>query len=400
MIGYPGTDLFLSVPAEAVRVLTWLREGKPGSEVKRLFLQQYGSELDLEDFTTTMKQHGFLRESPREGSATEAGEKLKSKLPSKSEQSKVLFRSDSFPQWFARAFFSPYKAVLCAVLFTTALSLLWLQPGVIPGYRAFVFEDHVSLYVLGLYVCNFPFVLLHEMGHLLAARRHGIPGSLGFGHRLWIVVSESDISGLWQLPRRKRYLPYLAGPLVDVCTASLFIILLWMWSAPESGFGLAAHRMVSALLMMALLRLYFQCFFFVRTDFYYVLANFFKCKNLLEDTRDFIHNLLKRVLRFGTLTDQSMIPDREMRAIRCYSLIWVTGRVLAFGLLFLILIPVIVNFGGNLFVLLGQGLERGVYPFLDALLLTLIFLATLFLGFGMWGRSMWLRIKRKRSRHE
>lgn len=394
VIGYPDTDRFLAVPPEAVRILTWLKEGKGESKVKRLFFQHFGSELDFDDFAATMKQHGFLREARAGAPEKDRAQERESESSSDQTGARVLFRSDRIPQWFAAACFSPYAVLVMIAVVATALVVLFLQPDLIPGYQAFVFEEHVSLYVLALYFFNFPLVLLHEMGHLLAAKRQGVSGSLGMGHRLWIVVSESDISGLWALPREKRYLPYLAGPLEDLFTGSVMVLTLWLWVAPE-GFGLMAQRMLNALLMMVVLRLYFQCFFFVRTDFYYVFATLFKCKNLMEDTRDFVKNMLRRLFRAGSQVDQSKIPRGEMRAIRIYSLVWAVGRMLAFGLLFFTLIPVIVKFGGNLYGLLSQGFQRGIYPFFDALLLTLIFLTTLSLGFGMWGRSMWRRIKWK-----
>src|SRR5205823_7016518 len=62
-----------------------------------------------------------------------------------------------------------------------------------------------------------PWMLLHESFHVLAGRRLGLGSTLGIGTRLHVfVVVETRMNGLLGVPRRKRYLPFLAGMILDL----------------------------------------------------------------------------------------------------------------------------------------------------------------------------------------
>ena len=59
-------------------------------------------------------------------------------------------------------------------------------------------------------------IFVHELAHLIAARAVGVNSRMGISHRLWYLVAETDLTGLWSVTRNQRYLPMLAGMIVDL----------------------------------------------------------------------------------------------------------------------------------------------------------------------------------------
>lgn len=47
---------------------------------------------------------------------------------------------------------------------------------------------------------SFIMVLFHEFGHVLAMRAEGLSSKIEIGHRLFLVVLETDMSIVWSLP--------------------------------------------------------------------------------------------------------------------------------------------------------------------------------------------------------
>jgi hypothetical protein len=46
---------------------------------------------------------------------------------------------------------------------------------------------------------------VHELAHLAAARSLGVPARIGLSTRLFYLVAQTDVSGIWAAPRRARY---------------------------------------------------------------------------------------------------------------------------------------------------------------------------------------------------
>jgi len=237
-----------------------------------------------------------------------------------------------------------------------------------------------------LFGVNLLTTFIHESAHLLAARAIGVKARIGIGNRLWILVAETDLSGLWGVPRSARFLPILAGPLVDAASAALLVVFLavagetWRSSHPLSV------QFLQALVMTYLLKLLWQCYLFVRTDFYYAFIMLFDCKNLMRDTQNFVKNRIAALLRRGNVVDQSCIPFSERRVIRWYALPWLMGRCLAFWILFWVQIPVMISY----LALIAGNLSKGYHSgrFMDTLLFSGIGCSMLFLGMFLWLRDI------------
>jgi len=143
----------------------------------------------------------------------------------------------------------------------------------------------------------FWFVLaaVHELCHWLTARAEGVSASIRVNRRLYFVVLETNLTGLWGLPRRRRYWPLLAGMAFD--SLVLFSVLLarlgdqlgW-WQLARGVAGLLA-----ALTFIELTSIVTQCFVFLRTDVYAVLLTATGCFDLWRTTRLELRRRLRRI---------------------------------------------------------------------------------------------------------
>jgi hypothetical protein len=236
--------------------------------------------------------------------------------------------------------------VACLAAVGVALALVVSDPGLVPPAGVLVFRTQPLAMVaatLGLLLGS---TLLHELAHLVAARAAGAPCRLTVGRRMWVLVAETDMSAIWMASRRQRQAAILAGPLFDLTSAAALVCLLaavrqgWLQLPP------AVLLLGQVWLLISLLQLLWQCYFFVRTDFYYAVAAAFNCRNLMGDTETLLRNQLARLFPARPTVDQSSIPPRERRVIRAYAVVWVVGRLLALASLLLITLPVLAGYCG------------------------------------------------------
>jgi hypothetical protein len=389
VIGRPETGTFVAIPAEALTILDLLAAGKTVGEVEGTLRETYGEAPDLTSFLKGLESRGLVEaRSPTaapglEGTATsKPASGLKGQVP-------LRYHFTSIPVGFARLIFGPAGACFAALAFLAACAALITLPGLLPGRSSIYFAHDRALKTALLSVLGLSSLCVHEMGHLLAARAAGVKTRFGIGHRLWVVVAEADITGLWSVPKGRRYVPLLAGILLDVTSASLLILLLASIRLQWVNLPAFALEIARAFLFVYFLRMTWQCFFFVKTDLYFVLSTATGCKNLMGDTEAFLQNQLARILpahRRGRIrpVDQSGIPAHEMRAVRLYSLVWLLGRLLALTLLFTVTLPVAAQYIVSISHTFSQGYSRAPYDFLDGIGWLAFSLVPLSAGLYLW----------------
>lgn len=381
IIGRVETGVFLAVPSDAVELLDDLAQGRTIGEVSDRYQQKYGETPDLEDFLHLLESKGIVKSVAQDG----GGEAAAAASP---QGPRVRYHFSNFPHWLARLIFSrPVLAVYFAVILLAVTAAI-RNPLLLPSLHDLYFPDQRAITWTILILASYVTIFIHELGHLVAARALGINSRMGISHRLWYLVAETDLTGLWSVPKRQRYLPLLAGALIDMVSACLLMLLL---SAREQGWLVLptlALRLARAMMFTYMMRILWQFFLFMRTDFYYVVATTFNCRNLLKDTEGFLRNQLARVLPFVRPVDQSAIPESERRVIQFYSVLWVAGRILALTLLFTVTLPLAVLYIRNLGLTFKRGYSSSPSDFADALLLASYFLIPLSVGLVLWLRSL------------
>jgi putative peptide zinc metalloprotease protein len=387
IIGQPGRGVFLAIPSEAVEVLDWLASGETIATAQDRYREKHGEAVDLEDFLIDLEKRGFLRIL---AAGQEIGEVALEEDASRGDASGTRYHFAWIPQRFASLVFNRFTVAISLAMIGLGLAVAVTHPRLLPGWRTLAFEEGILPVALALLGIDLLGTFIHEMAHLVAARAQGIGARLGIGNRLWILVAETDLTDIWQLPPRDRYLPFLAGPLVDALTASLLVLLLFF---AESGTALSGTvvRVIQSVLLVYFLKLIWQCYFFLRTDYYYVLANLLRCKNLMGDTETFLKNRVKKLLGRRDQVDQSHIPVRERRVIRVYSVIWVAGRLAALYVLAAISLPLVLHYVTLVLTRLQEGLGVSPYHFFESLVISAVSVFLFVVGCWLWVRNSLLK---------
>jgi len=382
-IGDLRRQVFLTIPTDALVILDGLAEGQTVAQARDCYQERYGDAPDIEDFLEALESAGFV------SVATEGDEVA----PDPTGEPTPTLRWLSPAR--ARRLCQPAAVVACGVLVATALVLVATDPATIPSPAVLVFKHYLAPLTVAMFVFAMAGVAVHELAHLAAARAAGVDSRIGVSHRLWIAVAETDMTGIWLAPKRARYLAFLAGPLVDAASAAVLVGVVWGQRHGLIALTPIELQVVGACLLLYLLRLLWQCFFFVRTDFYFVVAAAFNCGNLMVDTQNFLHNRVARVLPSWRAIDQSGVPEGEMRVVRWYAAFWLVGRAAAFFSLFAVVLPVTWQYIVALVPLLLGGHSR--YGVVDGLVFGLVSLSVQGLGLVMWVWSLFRWVIERKS---
>lgn len=382
LIGRAESSAYLSVSRDIVALLEWLADGRSLAETMELYEARYGDAEGVPETVKALAERGFLR-------PTDGLDRLRPEVgATASDRVQGPWRSVLNAAAF---FYGPFGLALQASVLVCAGLALWSDPGLIPGLRALFFERHVTLISLAVIALSLGTLAFHELAHMGATWRRGVRPHLGVGHRLWMPVAETDLSGLWSLPRRQRFLPILAGPLADAVFCGVVVLLLFARRSGWVGYGELTRTVLEAIFMISVLRILWQCLLFVRTDFYYALAHLFRCRNLMADTEAYLAGLARSVLRRMPGPDLSRLSRRERLVVRGFSGLWVLGRLLALAFLAAVQIPLLIHFVTLFARTVTTAGGADPYRVFDTLVMALFVLSTNGLGFGLWLRNLFRR---------
>jgi hypothetical protein len=232
--------------------------------------------------------------------------------------------------------------MLYSVLFITCVTLLLADKHLRPRGRDLFFL-HNPVYSVG---CMFIVVMLlgaaHEGAHWLAARVQGIPAQITISRRLYFLVLQTDLTGIWTLPRRKRYGPILAGMAFDTVRLAALLAARITASAGMWHPSSTLARLIVALVAQAVVAIMFQFFVFLRTDIYALISTCLGCMNLTRTTQ----LLLRRQVLTLTARDQDELDHasaRDLEVARWYRWLYVVGLVAATWFFFSFFGPNIVT---------------------------------------------------------
>ena len=128
---------------------------------------------------------------------------------------------------------------------------------------------------------------------MAAGRFLGIRARCRLGYRLFFPVVETDLSDLWTIEPRRRYLAYLAGVVSDVLAAALALIARWAHLHGWIHLAPDLSRALEITVVIAIGVVIWQCNVFLRTDGYYVLANAIRARNLAGDAKAYLRSGLR-----------------------------------------------------------------------------------------------------------
>jgi hypothetical protein len=235
--------------------------------------------------------------------------------------------------------FSPAGAgCLAAALLASAIAML-RSPELVPGYHDLFFTHYMTVLELVTFLGQFPLILLHETAHALAGRRLGLRTRLSIDRRLYYIVFVTAMDGLVTVPRRKRFVPMLAGMLADLTVFAVLILVADIARRTDGALSLASN-LALAFAYMTLLRLAWQFFFYLQTDLYYVTVTVLGCVDLQSSARRVLRDRLGRALRRPVSPDdRAGAHPRDLAVARWYSWLLLVGWTASIAILVAGVIP-------------------------------------------------------------
>jgi hypothetical protein len=353
MVGRPDTGSYGVFPPEGADMLRTLEAGGTLEAAAREWHERTGETLDLVDFVAIIEDLGFI-----------VGEN-----EVRVERTPVRW------QRLGRALFSPIAWVLYAAVVAGGLAAMIVEPGLRPSYRNVFFTSHLSFIPVVLALTQFPLLLLHEGFHAMAARRLNLPSTLGIGRRLYYLVAETRLDSLYSVSSAQRYLPFFAGALVDAVGVGAFTLLSAAgrhWGAPPWLSGLAL-----ALAFSGVLRILWECLFYLETDFYFVIKTASGCTDLHGAAKSRVRAWGRTLLRRPPAPATAEWSDRDLAAARWYAPLMVAGYGVSLCTLVLVAIPTTVRFWTTVLHRLDGSQPRTAATIADTVFFILLSLAEL-----------------------
>ncbi|MFF7454554.1 hypothetical protein [Kitasatospora sp. NPDC008115] len=348
-IGSPENDTYAVFPADGAELVRLLADGATPREAAERYRQAHGESVDIADLVEVLADLDLLRPAGEPAAAAP-------------EAAPVRW------QRLGRAVFSRPALIGYALLTALAAAEMIRVPALVPSMDNLFFSPSYTLVVLLLFFGQAPLLALHEAFHALAGRRLGLRSRLSVGHRLVYLVLETSLDGLVSVPRRKRYLPILAGMLADV----LAIAALTLAADLLRGIDAGAARLCLAVAYATVLRLAWQGFFYLRTDLYVLLCTALGCVNLHAAAKDVLRNAARRVTGRPP-ADLSAHHPVDRRVARWYAWLMVTGYAFTLTMFAGVVVPTAYRLLRDMWLRLTG--EASLAGRLDSLLLMVLTLA-------------------------
>ncbi|WP_044392121.1 hypothetical protein [Mesobacillus subterraneus] len=304
------TSAFYEMPEVCISAIELINKDIPLQEIEKSLILQYPEEdIDIIGFVNQLIDFDLVSEI--NGVAITQAPKVNSETG-----------FNWIPKNLGSFFFPSFSSYLYLALLIASIGLLLYNPALFPRYSDLFVFDLMLQNIVVVLIITFVLVLLHEFGHVLAVRSEGLPAKIEVGHRLFLVVLETDMSHVWKLPADKRNKLYLAGMYFD--SVVLFIGLLGQMFTSENALLVGLLKLV---VLDTFIRLVYQAAVFMKTDLYYVIENRTGCYNLMENGRNF----LARWLPFLRVPQTETFAGEE-RFVRAYSSFYLVGVVLTIAI--------------------------------------------------------------------
>ena len=332
-VGRPDTATFVSLPHDGAELLRRLADGMGPSAAAEWYQSTFGESVDIDDFLDSLTELGFVR------------------APGEPPAAPVVVRHRAL----GRAMFSPLAWLVYLGVITFSIIAMIRDPELRPSPNHVFFLPSLVAVQIILILTQIPGLLIHEWFHVMAGRRRGLPTRLTVSRRLFFAVFETELNGLLGIPRRQRYLIFLAGMLADLLVITG--LTLAATAAPDAW----PARLALAIAYLTIARLAWQLLIFLRTDPYYVLTTALGCTNLAEASSAYLRGLLGRVTgrQVELDGDEQEWTSRDLRYTRAFATLTVLGTASLLVLAGFAAVPVLVEFADRIAAGLSGGTAGG-----------------------------------------
>lgn len=315
---------YYEMPPICIDAIQAIEESKSLERIEESLKQKYPQEdVQIVDFVQQLLEMDLIAELDGQEIYRQLTEDIKT-------------HTNWIPEKAAKLFFNATSVKIYILLTLFNILVFLTQPQLLPHYRDMIVFDAMMFNILTWIFISFILLMIHEIGHLMAVRAQGLPARLGVGHRLFIVVLETEMTDVWSLPSRKRNLPFLAGICFD--QTLLFAALIVQGLFPQATPLLLA--IMGVVVIKLFLMMVYQFMFFMKTDIYHVVENVTGCYNLMENSNAW----LRRKLPYLSMNDKpSEIFTGEEKMIKRFALFYAAGLLLSGVVLFVYMLPLLFH---------------------------------------------------------
>lgn len=317
-VGRGDIDSYGVFPRDGAELVRRLEQGSSPNEAARWYEEQYGETVDVAEFLEVLGDLDLLVRQGEDVATIRV----------------VRWRR------LGAALFSPPAWIAYGIIVAAAVGAMVHDHRLIPRYQHIFFtRSSLTILTLGIVLGQVPWMLLHEAFHALAGRRLGLNSRLSIGRRFYYVVFVTSLDGLVAVPRRKRYLPMLAGMVLDVvAVASLTLGASAL--ASSGGAGVFFYKLFLSMAFGVVIRLAWQFYFFLRTDLFFLASTVLGCNDLQGASRQHLANRVKILLRRRSRVESmDAWTDRDVAVARWYSWLMVAGYSLLIFMVATVLAP-------------------------------------------------------------
>jgi putative peptide zinc metalloprotease protein len=327
IVGCAPHGPFIALPDVGVETIDLLSGGATVAGAMRELYERHGELVDVASFVGGLDQIGFI--------ATIAGRPTRRSEQRRPRGAALRWLRPEHVSWL------PTRGVagLWLAMMAAATAILIARPRTLPHVSDLVWAPSVVLVMLADVAVLSVVTFLHELSHLAVARAHGIAGRISISTRLTFLVAQTDVTGAWALPRRRRITIYLAGMATDLGLAAACILVL----PSLDPAGLTATFVRSLVLTLAMSVL-LEFTFFLRTDVYFLVQDLAKCRNLYGDARRLLAYWAGRCIRIASIPDpRTGLPRHEQRAVTSYAPLLAAGTLVTLGVFAAVTLPVSIR---------------------------------------------------------
>lgn len=272
---YDYNSSFVKTSDLGVEAIELLNKGYCVGDVQQIMSEKYRKEISIKSLILTMYEANlFLAFDDRQlYLSKKRSHFVKSPLPKISQY------------LFSKTAYVLYACVCCLAIFCVAY-----RPILLSSIREYL-KGHYIQYAIAAIFIGWLLTLKHEFFHYLAALSLGVPSCIRFGTRYFLLVMETDVSGLYMVEKSKRYKVYLAGIMSDLLTICCLICIKAFLFLNNIQTGLVAI-FIDIVIVFSFIGILFQFNIFLKTDLYFVLADFINIENLYTKSGAIIKSFL------------------------------------------------------------------------------------------------------------
>jgi hypothetical protein len=201
-------------------------------------------------------------------------------------------------QKILRPLFSSWAMLIYFGILFVAIAITLNKTKYFPQPQHIFWYPSLPVSLITYFIISLFLLFKHELAHLLSASAYGLRSKFYLSRRFFYLVAETQIKDIYKLPRRKRFIIYLAGLASD---SALYGLCIFMQVINDKGFFIFSNLFYSFLKQVAVaswIAILWQLRFFMKTDIYALFEDYTGIDELLFLAQSKIKYTFYKILNY------------------------------------------------------------------------------------------------------